>query len=199
MARLTRVDYDQLNSVSRAFATEASNVKRSIDSLKRVIDALEGGDWIGEGAKAFYREVHSEVLPALLRLMRALELAARVAGKISHIYQAAEAECGQLFSRGLASIGEGVLAAGGITAAGIAVGEGGGAGGQAEASGGGAAGGAEGGEAPSKPTSSGGGGGGAGGGAGGGGSGGGGGGSWSGEIGFKQEKPPRSGRPRNAG
>ena len=198
MARLLRSDYDQLTDISRTFERESSEVKRSVDSINRKIEVLEGGDWIGEGAKAFYREMNSEVLPAMQRLMKALELASRATKQIAQVLKEAEEECSHMFSRGLADIGD--AGAADIRRAGdIAMGELAGLGGQAV--GGGGAGGAPDSATPEKAPS-GGGGGGSGGGAGGGGSGGGGGGgSWDGEIGFKQEKPARgkpsatSGRP----
>ena len=43
--------------ISKRFEREAANVKRSIDSLNRIIEVLKGGDWFGEGANAFYREM----------------------------------------------------------------------------------------------------------------------------------------------
>src|SRR3989304_5033273 len=61
MARLLRSAYDQLVDFSRTFERESNSAKRSLDSLKRQIEVLEGGDWIGKGADAFCREMNSEV------------------------------------------------------------------------------------------------------------------------------------------
>lgn len=202
MVIIIRVDYDQMDKASRVFSTESENVKRTIDNLKGVIETLEGGDWIGKGAEAFYQEWNSLVLPALKRLMEALAMAGRVTIEIKGIFEQAEEETSGVFSQFLASIGD--AGAADFRAAGaIAMGEIGGsvaAGGGGGGGGGGGTGGAEG-----KAPASGGGGGGAGGGAGGGGGGGGGGGSWDGEIGFKPEQPAgpkpgsRSGRRRSGG
>lgn len=192
MVIIIRVDYDQLGNVSRTFATESSNVKGTIDSLRRVIEVLQGGDWIGEGATAFYREMESEVLPALQRLMTSLELASRVTQQIQKVMEEVEGDLSHMFSQSLSSIVEDAIA--GIRRAGdIAMGElaGGGGLGQGAPAGGGGGGAGAAPESEKAQPASGGGGGGAGGGAGGGGSGGGGGGSWDGEIGFKQEKPPQ--------
>jgi len=203
MARLLRSDYDQLADFSRTFERESNSAKRSLDSLKRQIEVLEGGDWIGKGADAFYREMNSEVLPAVQRLVKALELASRVTGQIARIFQEVEEECSRFFSRTLSDTGDnaadalraaGAIAMGGLAGLGAQAGAGLGGAGDASDS------------APPEQAASGGGGGGSGGGAGGGGGGGGGGGSWNGEIGFKQEKPapggsppPRPGRRRGAG
>lgn len=177
---LLRASHDELPKVSKGFGGESSRVKSTIDRLNRVIQVLEGGDWVGEGATAFYKEMHSEVMPALQRLMKALEMGANVSDKIGRLIDELEQDCTSFLGAVLASFEGGALAGG------IVVGEMAGIGGQAEAAGG-SGGGAS--AATSEKPSSGGGGGGAGGGAGGGGSGGGGG-SWDGEIGFKQGKPP---------
>jgi len=167
--------HDELPKISKTFGRESAHVKSTIDRLNRVIQVLEGGDWIGEGAATFYGEMHSEVMPALLRLMKALEMGAAVTEQINRLVEEVEQETVHFFSAILVAFEGGAAS------------EGGGLGGQA-----GVAASAEG--AASAPTSegksSGGGGGGGSGGGGGGGSGGGGGGSWDGEIGFRQEKPP---------
>ena len=194
MIIIFRADYDRMPEISKRFEREAVNVKHSIDSLKRTIEVLKGGDWIGEGANAFFREMESEVMPAMQRLSQALEMASGVIRAIERLLHETEQTIVGLFAAILSSFGAdiGIAEGGSLGAAvGAAVGGGGGAGG-----------GAAGPKTPEKPAS-GGGGGGSGGGAGGGGSGGGGGGgSWDGEIGFKQEKPARgkpsatSGRPK---
>ena len=188
MIIIIRADYDQMPEISKRFDREAVNVKRSIDSLNRKIEVLKGGDWFGEGANAFYREMESEVMPAMQRLLKALEMGSGVIRAIERLLHETEQTIVGLFAAILSSFGAGIGIAGG-GGLGAAVGGDGGAGGGAADP-----------KTPEKPAS-GGGGGGSGGGAGGGGSGGGGGGSWDGEIGFKQEKPARgkpsatSGRP----
>jgi len=181
-----RADYDQMPQISKRFGQEAANVKRSIDSLKRTIEVLKGGDWFGEGANAFYREMESEVMPSMQELLKTLEMGSGVIQTIERLLHEAEQSIGGLFSVMLGSFGASItIEIGGLGAAvGAAVGASVGGSG----AGGGGGGGAAGSETEQPP--SGGGGGGSGGGAGGGGSGGGGGGgSWDGEIGFKEEKP----------
>jgi WXG100 family type VII secretion target len=200
MIIIIRADYDQMPQISKKFEREAANVKRSIDSLKRTIEVLKGGDWVGEGANAFYREMESEVLPAMQRLLTALEMGSGAIQAIVRLLHETEQAIGGLFSALLGSLDVSItVEIGGLGAAvGAAVGGGGDGGG-----GGGGAGGSE-----TEQAASGGGGGGGGGGAGGGAGSGGGGGSYDGEIGFKQERPapgaqgkppPRSGRRRSSG
>lgn len=174
MIIIFRADYDQMAEISKRLEREAVNVKRSIDSLKRKIEVLKGGDWIGEGANAFYREMESEVMPAMQRLLKALEMSSGVIQTIVRLVHETEESIGGLFAAILSSLSV-EIAIVEIGSLGAAVGGGGG--------GGGGAGGPE----TEQPAS-----GGGGGGAGGGGSGGGGGGgSWEGEIGFKPEAPPK--------
>ena len=172
MVVIIRASHDELPRMSKAFGSESARVKSTIDRLNRVIQVLEGGDWIGEGATAFFNEMRSEVMPALVRLMKALESGASVAEQINRIIEEIEQGCAHFFSVILATFDEG---------------GGGGVGAQAGAPGGGA-----GGEKAPKPapkTPGGGGGSGGGGSGGGGGGGSGGGGSWDGEIGYRQDKP----------
>lgn len=192
MARILRAEYDQLSKIAKVFGSESSNVKGSIDRLNRQIDVLEGGDWIGEGANAFYNEMRSEVMPAMQRLMRALAMASQITGQVIQILREAEEESASQFSGFLNSIGD-AGAADFRQAGAIAMAEAG----QGASTGGGSGGAGGGGGAAeaSQPSGSGGGGGASGGGAGGGG-GGGGGGSWDGEIGYRQEKQaPGGGKP----
>jgi WXG100 family type VII secretion target len=192
MVIIIRGDYDRLAEISKGFDREAANVKRSIDSLNRTIEVLRGGDWFGEGADAFYREMESQVMPSMQRLLKALQLGSGTTRKVVQQLEETEQNITGLFATLIGSIEVGISVeiSGLGGAVGAAVGGGGGGGG---GSGGGGGGGGAGGSEPEKPAS-GGGGGGSGGGAGGGGSGGGGGGSWDGEIGFKPERPAQSGQ-----
>ena len=51
------------------------------------LEILKGGDWVGKGADKFYGEMDSAVLPALKRLITALETAQRVTRQISKIHK----------------------------------------------------------------------------------------------------------------
>jgi hypothetical protein len=64
--------------------------------LQQAKDVLERGDWIGQGAKAFYREMNSEVLPSLKRLVAALQRASLLTLKIGQIVKQAEDEAASL-------------------------------------------------------------------------------------------------------
>src|SRR3970040_211694 len=108
MIIIIRADYDQMPEISKRFEREAVNVKRSIDSLKRTIEVLKGGDWFGEGANAFYREMESEVMPAMQRLLKALEMGSGVTKAIERLLHETEQAIGGLFPALLGSVGGGV-------------------------------------------------------------------------------------------
>ena len=92
-----RGDYDSLAQISQVFARRAADTKRTIQRVKRQINTLQGGDWVGKGAKAFYREMDSEVLPSMQRLATALETANRVTRQIIQILRAAEEDAARIF------------------------------------------------------------------------------------------------------
>lgn len=120
---VVRADYDALKSMSQAFGQNAGEARQSLQRLKSQLDVLQGGDWVGQGATAFYSEMNGSVLPTLNRLTRALEEAQRITLQISQVMKAAEDEAaGYLNHRGGAAAG----AAGGAVSAGATGGDPGG-------------------------------------------------------------------------
>jgi WXG100 family type VII secretion target len=87
-----RVDHDQLAQISRGFQTESDSAKSLIQSVRQSMDTLQGGDWVGPGATAFYAEMTGDVLPSLNRLSSALGEASRVTQRISAAFRQAETE-----------------------------------------------------------------------------------------------------------
>jgi WXG100 family type VII secretion target len=92
-----RADHEQLSQIAKNFSREAANISRMLQRIKQQRDTLQGGDWIGEGAEAFYSEMQSEVLPALKRLSSAFEVSGRVTRQISQIMLQAEEDVARLF------------------------------------------------------------------------------------------------------
>ena len=118
-----RGDYEQLGKIASAFGTQASNSQRMLQQVKGRMATLQGGDWIGQGARAFYKEMEQEVLPALQRLAKAIERAQQVTLQISRIVKESEETAARLLRGAGAGAGAG---AGGQ--AGAEAGPGGGAG-----------------------------------------------------------------------
>ena|SRR3989338_1095269 len=92
-----RADYDQLKEISNMFNRQAEGCQGKINKLKSDIETLRGGDWIGEGAKAFYREQDSEVMPGLKRLHHALAEAGNITAKLAQLMKQAEDESSSMF------------------------------------------------------------------------------------------------------
>jgi len=91
-----RFDYDELQQMSKIFATQGSEIAGVNRKIKAAQATLEGGDWIGKGAKAFVQEMNSEVNPSMKRLEKAMEEAARITKQISTIAKQAEDESSKI-------------------------------------------------------------------------------------------------------
>lgn len=112
-ARRVRADYDSLAKISQSFARQAAATQRTIQKIQQGVGTLQGGDWIGKGATAFYREMEAEVLPTLKRLAAALEAASRLTQQASQVMHQAEEEAAGIFqSAGLGGLAGGL--AGGL-------------------------------------------------------------------------------------
>ncbi len=92
-----RSDYEQLRSVQKAFSSQADALQGMNQNVKACMSTLEGRDWIGKGAQAFYKEMNDQVLPTLQRLQRAMAEGARVTQQISQIMKEAEDEASGCF------------------------------------------------------------------------------------------------------
>ena len=91
-ANLFRGDYDQLAQIAQRFAREHDAAQRMLADVQRQTGVLQSGDWVGQGAQAFYAEMNSAVLPSLKRLAQALQSAQRVTAQISREIKQAEDE-----------------------------------------------------------------------------------------------------------
>lgn len=110
-ARRIRADYDSLTKISQSFGRQATATKQTIQKIQQCVGTLQGGDWIGKGATAFYREMEGEVLPSLKRLASALEAAAKLTQQASQIMHQAEEEAAGIFrAAGLGGIAGGLAA-----------------------------------------------------------------------------------------
>ncbi len=98
-----RADYDQLKAAANRFNGQAQAARSSLQALQRDLDVLQGGDWVGPGATAFYQEMGGHVLPTLKRLAAALETAQQTTVQINQVMAQAEAEA----ARWLRGEGEG--------------------------------------------------------------------------------------------
>src|SRR3989304_3643409 len=95
--KVVRADYDALKQVEQRLKQHSDACGQTLQRIQQAMDALEGGNWKGEGAKAFFREMNSDVLPSWKRLVAVLESASQTILKVSQIMQQAEAEAAMLF------------------------------------------------------------------------------------------------------
>jgi WXG100 family type VII secretion target len=113
-----RADYDQLLQVGRVLMAQADASRQSIERLQSQTELLRSGDWLGRGATAFYKEMDSVVMPAMMRLESALSSGQQSISRANAIMNEAETEVARLF-RGNTDLLGGLLAAGGQAIAGI--------------------------------------------------------------------------------
>jgi WXG100 family type VII secretion target len=62
-----RADYEQLKAVSGRLGRQAGSTRQTLQTVQQQLDTLQGGDWVGQGATAFYQEMGGQVLPTLKR------------------------------------------------------------------------------------------------------------------------------------
>lgn len=92
-----RADYDGLAKISQSFSRHAAETEKTIQSVRRCVETLQAGDWVGQGAKAFYAEMDQQVLPSLKRLASGLASAEKVTRQVSQIMKQAETEAASFF------------------------------------------------------------------------------------------------------
>lgn len=85
-----RGEYDELQQIASIFGAQSEHSQRALRQIKSRVDTLQGGDWVGKGAQAFYKEMDQEVLPALSRLVEALNQAQHTTRQVSRIVQETE-------------------------------------------------------------------------------------------------------------
>lgn len=86
-----------LKTIGRGFQQSSEASVQTLRQLKGAMEVLRGGDWIGQGAKKFYQEMDSDVLPAVQRLASALAHGAQTTARISQVMKRAEEEASRIF------------------------------------------------------------------------------------------------------
>lgn len=112
-----RADYDGLAKITQSFSRQAAETEKTIQSVQRGMQTLQSGDWVGQGARAFYTEMEQEVIPSLRRLASALTQAERVTRQVSQIMKQAEEEAASYFQIGFVGGVISALAGAGAAAA----------------------------------------------------------------------------------
>src|ERR1700752_3911155 len=92
-----RVDYEQLTQIAQAFGQQAERARQILGTLQSGLNTLQGGDWVGKGSDRFYAEMTSAILPAIRRVVAAMNEAANTTNQISQIMKQAEDDSAALF------------------------------------------------------------------------------------------------------
>src|SRR6266508_4320089 len=113
-----RADYDQLSRITQLFEQEAESTERTLRDMMQRMQVLQGGDWIGEGARAFYSEMEQSIIPTYNRLINALRTASRTTQVVNGLMKDCEHGASSTFSKGASRVAsgrsaEGMAAAGG--------------------------------------------------------------------------------------
>jgi WXG100 family type VII secretion target len=115
-----RADYDVLGQIAKGFSKNPADSRKSMQRIKQHMEILQGGDWAGMGASAFYHEMNSAVLPGFNRLIASLEQAAQDTQKMSDIMKKAEEEAASYFRLDGGSVAAATSAGAAAAAAGAA-------------------------------------------------------------------------------
>jgi WXG100 family type VII secretion target len=96
-AARVRADYEQLRQIAGTFGQQAECTRQILAALQKQLETLQAGDWVGKSADTFYAEMTSAVLPAMGRVVAAMNEAATTAAKISQVMKRAEDDAAALF------------------------------------------------------------------------------------------------------
>ncbi|HSR48936.1 MAG TPA: WXG100 family type VII secretion target [Anaerolineales bacterium] len=92
------MNYDSMKNFGTSFRGQETATQQTIQKLTKVIEQLRGGDWIGEGATAFYSEMDNEVIPAMKKLQNAMSEGDRVSKEIERLQHETESSITALFA-----------------------------------------------------------------------------------------------------
>lgn len=111
--QIVQANYESLERTAQRFAQQAEEQTQLARAVDRAFAPLHNGGWIGRGSQAFFAEMHTEVMPALQRLIAALHEAEDVTAQMRQLMHEAEAEAARLFQ---VAAGAAVAALGGMGA-----------------------------------------------------------------------------------
>ena len=89
--------YDQMEVIANSFTTQSDVVQQMLENLRNHMEDLKP-DWIGLGSDAFFNEMESEVIPALQRLIQALEDGAQLTTRVRQSIETAEQQASAQFT-----------------------------------------------------------------------------------------------------
>jgi WXG100 family type VII secretion target len=87
MAKIRKLNYDDMNSIVGKFKNEAQEIDALLKQTKGKVESLHNNQWVGQGSDKFFSDMEQLVLPAVARLVDALNHAADIAQKIAATIQ----------------------------------------------------------------------------------------------------------------
>lgn len=90
MADTIQVQYEELTQIQRKFNQLSDDVSQVSKNLSNKVETLRDDGWQGRGSDAFYNEVSDEVMPAIKRLLQALNRAGVTTNQIASTFNEAE-------------------------------------------------------------------------------------------------------------
>jgi len=91
--------FGDMDKNAKTCLKEAMQVGKLTKDLKSRADALEGGGFIGQTAKAWFNEVNQEIVPRLEKLEKALTESAETIQWLSEQTDAADNQYASLFQK----------------------------------------------------------------------------------------------------
>jgi len=92
MADKTEINGEQLQGIAKKFQSEADELNNLLSQTRNKVATLHGSGWMGDGADQFNNEMESLVLPAVQRLVNALQEASNRVNAILKIYDDAQSQ-----------------------------------------------------------------------------------------------------------
>jgi len=90
MANVRKLNYDDLNNIVKRFRSEAQEIEGMFNQTKGKVDSLHNNQWVGQGSDKFFNDMEQVVLPAVPRLVGALNHAGDVVQKIEDTIRQAD-------------------------------------------------------------------------------------------------------------
>lgn len=99
MADIVQANHDALKTMATKFAAQSQAISQMQQAVARSYQPLRNGAWMGRGSEAFFREMDSDILPAVKRLIEALAQADQVTRQISDLLRQADEEASSPFKQ----------------------------------------------------------------------------------------------------
>jgi WXG100 family type VII secretion target len=90
MKAVIKVLFDDMDKIAQTFQKNADDIANVHKDIRAAQETLEGGDWIGEGAKKFQSEMEDSINPSMEGLQRVMEEASQVTHKLNDLWHEAE-------------------------------------------------------------------------------------------------------------